>query len=830
MSTNNTSGTTNDTTLNKVAQRPTALPFKLDPVPIALRNIPRWVLWRFTPKKGSEDVFAKVPYQVSGRGASVNKPDNWSTFNDCFDEFALSDFDGLGFVLDGSDGIVGIDLDDCVRDDGTLSDIAQELLARVQGYAELSPSGTGIKMFTRAELARQYVDNSKGIEIYPEGRYFTVTGHAWNGHKDLPAEPQDIDWFIRKHFDEVMSAGPVDALALYKSPLPDWDLLRVRDELLSHIEPACGYGEWVQVGQALYHQFDGAIEAMELWDAWSAGIVEPCSKYVAGACEDKWESFTSQRAKGHGPVTLATVIKLAADALVKEKRENADLWVEKVNDCADSHVLHHDICHNIARDTMLDSVGREVLAHLIQKKFRSLDYPLPISMVRDLVRPRTSGYDYSNKPIWLAEWVYVTHEDKFFHLGTKRRVSTQGFNAEFNREVGGEDANAAKFALDICQIPVVSRVMYIPWADDIFTDGSDGQQHANTYRPTSVPSIIPEWTDEARMACDVVDQHIRMLCGADSQQADYLKWWIAHNVQNPGIKIRWSPLIKGIQGDGKSTLGKLVSSVMGPDNVSEISPKAITTDFNGWSEGSCVGVLDEIRISGHNRHDIADRLKPYISNDRIAVHKKGIDEYTAVNTVNYIAFTNHDDAMPLEDSDRRWFVIFTPFRSKEQLLMVADDAYFTRLHDAIYGMGGALRRWFLEMVIPDTFKPNGHAPYTDAKRIMTNMNVTDEEMIARDIIESGAVGVCKKVIDSASLNLTLVMTYQMTMKTSQINRLVAKMGYDQLNWTVRWQGKTRRVWFDPALNLNNIERTEAFKVVRDLLDETLVDDIDDLLK
>ena len=814
---------------NKTSEgsRPSALPFQPTAIPSLLKQIDRWVLWRFTSKR--DGAFAKVPFQVSGKAASVNKPESWSTFDDCFDELVANDFDGLGFVLEGSDGIVGIDLDDCVREDGTLSDMAQELLARVKGYAELSPSGTGIKIFTRAELNRQYVDNSKGIEIYPEGRYFTVTGHVWNGHKDLPAEPQDISWFVTKYFDEVATAAPTDALALYKSPLPDWDLLRVRDELLSNLDPECGYGEWVQVGQALYHQFSGATDAMELWDNWSAGLGTVCSKYVNGACEDKWDSFTAQRAKGHGPVTLATVIKLVQDAIAIEKKENAEHWQSKIAECGESHVLQHEICASIARDGMLDSVGREVLAHLIQKKFRSLDFPIPISMVRDLLRPRTSGYDYTNKPLWLAEWVYVTHEDKFFHLGNKRRVSVQGFNAEFNRELGGEDANASKFALEVCAIPVVSRVMYIPWADDVFTDASDGQQYANTYRPTSVPSIIPEWTDEARAACEVVEQHIRMLCGEDADKAEWLKYWIAHNVQNPGVKIRWSPIIRGIQGDGKSTLGKLVSAVMGPENVSEISPKVIASDFTSWAEGSCVGILDEIRISGHNRHDIADRLKPFISNDRVAIHRKGVDEYTAVNTQNYIAFTNHSDALPLEDSDRRWFVVFTPFKSKAQLLAIADDAYFERLHDAIYGMGSALRRWLLEMVIPNTFNANGHAPYTDEKLLMTNISVSDEEMLAKDVLETGAPGVCKDIVDSASLNLVLAMTHQMNVKTTHLNKMMSKAGYDQLNWIVKWLGKARRIWFDPSLRLNNIEKSEANRIIREKLDATLVDDMDELL-
>lgn len=31
-----------------------------------------------------------------------------------------------------------------------------------------------------------------------------------------------------------------------------------------------------------------------------------------------------------------------------------------------------------------------------------------------------------------------------------------------------------------------------------------------------------------------------------------LLYWMAHNVQKPGVKIRWSPILKGVHGDGKT--------------------------------------------------------------------------------------------------------------------------------------------------------------------------------------------------------------------------------------------------------------------------------------
>ena len=53
--------------------------------------------------------------------------------------------------------------------------------------------------------------------------------------------------------------------------------------------PADGYHDWVDVGQALYHEFDGGETGFELWDEWSRGAPE---KYPSReAAWAKWRSF-----------------------------------------------------------------------------------------------------------------------------------------------------------------------------------------------------------------------------------------------------------------------------------------------------------------------------------------------------------------------------------------------------------------------------------------------------------------------------------------------------------------------------------------------------------
>jgi len=138
-------------------------------MPEALRQQPRWVVW-----KG-----AKVPYSATAlcSPASVTAPDTWASFEQAQTAYEEGGYLGVGFVLAG-DGIVGVDLDKCVED-GNPSPQAMSLLDHIGcQYIELSPSGSGLRGFgygepikgTRGELA------GLKVELYASKRYLTVTG------------------------------------------------------------------------------------------------------------------------------------------------------------------------------------------------------------------------------------------------------------------------------------------------------------------------------------------------------------------------------------------------------------------------------------------------------------------------------------------------------------------------------------------------------------------------------------------------------------------------------------------------------------------------------
>ena len=370
--------------------RPNVLALSLDNIPRDLQAMDRWVLWKNVQrsKPNGEKVWAKMPLSAKGGAGSSTDAATWASFGAAVDEYLMGDYDGIGIVLGGM--LHGIDLDDC-RDPvtGVLSDLAQETLDRVEGYAEVSPSGTGLKIFTQTNLDGSRTKKEAGVELYKDGRYFTVTGHAINGHALMPVLPQDLGWMVERVWGEALGEGSgEDAFANLKSALDGWELDRVVEEVLVHLDPDVGYGEWLKVGAALHHQGSGDGEWLDAWDNWSAAS----GKWIEGQCSVKWDTFSQQRAGGRGAVTLASLLHITKDKrdLVKvDKRDVALAAVmDMVDACTDVRHLQEKIAAGVAHTAEVSDVEREQIAVAIQSKAKDLGLRLPLSTVRGWVRSR----------------------------------------------------------------------------------------------------------------------------------------------------------------------------------------------------------------------------------------------------------------------------------------------------------------------------------------------------------------------------------------------------------------------------------------------------------
>lgn len=158
-------------------------------LPAAMRVLPQWLLWRFiADERGGKP--RKVPFYVSGRkrrGAQGDEADRreLQSFDIAVTHLARGHYDGLGFAFLPGDGLIGIDIDGAIDDDGVVSDRCRSIIEACSSYTELSPSGKGVHIIVQGET-KSFKDNGIGLEVFCGSQFFTCTGRRWDG------TPEDV--------------------------------------------------------------------------------------------------------------------------------------------------------------------------------------------------------------------------------------------------------------------------------------------------------------------------------------------------------------------------------------------------------------------------------------------------------------------------------------------------------------------------------------------------------------------------------------------------------------------------------------------------------------
>jgi len=144
-------------------------------IPQELKHWDQWVCWKAEYRGGK---WTKVPYNPNnGQKAKSNDPSTWASFESAYHQYEQNGFDGIGFMLSGDDPFTGWDFDHCIDPQtGEIEPKIRKIIDRLNSYTEISPSGTGIRIFVRAGIPKGGRKNG-GIEVYNSGRYLTLTGH-----------------------------------------------------------------------------------------------------------------------------------------------------------------------------------------------------------------------------------------------------------------------------------------------------------------------------------------------------------------------------------------------------------------------------------------------------------------------------------------------------------------------------------------------------------------------------------------------------------------------------------------------------------------------------
>jgi primase-polymerase (primpol)-like protein len=161
--------------------------FNKDKVPGGLTSIPHWVVW-FTGQRHGKPT--KIPYDANTASsgtlemAKTNDDETWCHFATAI-RVARDTDHGIGFVLTSDLGIVGIDLDHCVEGN-KIEPWARKIVDAMNTYTEVSPSGTGIRMFVYGDIPKALKRDN--IELYKHVRFLTVTGNRVAGCSTIVEE------------------------------------------------------------------------------------------------------------------------------------------------------------------------------------------------------------------------------------------------------------------------------------------------------------------------------------------------------------------------------------------------------------------------------------------------------------------------------------------------------------------------------------------------------------------------------------------------------------------------------------------------------------------
>ena len=168
-----------------------------DNIPPMLKQHPNWVCWGI--RDAPPDMTPKAPFDpaslLSGRPspAKAGVRETWGSYKAAVDCVQRGLARGIGYEFDGS-GVYGVDLDHVLDETGTLTPQARKIVGQLNSYTEVSPSGTGLHVFVLAPGADITRHRKKDyfLEIYSEGRYFTITGETYGGVRAIETRTAEL--------------------------------------------------------------------------------------------------------------------------------------------------------------------------------------------------------------------------------------------------------------------------------------------------------------------------------------------------------------------------------------------------------------------------------------------------------------------------------------------------------------------------------------------------------------------------------------------------------------------------------------------------------------
>lgn len=232
---------------------------------------------------------------------------------------------------------------------------------------------------------------------------------------------------------------------------------------------------------------------------------------------------------------------------------------------------------------------------------------------------------------------------------------------------------------------------------------------------------------------------IRHMVSGDEEAAAYVFNWMAVVVQNAVSGNPRSPgtalVFEGPEGSGKSLFVEVQATLLGGKAIRAIVSQAeLESDFNGQISGKLLINFDEVMNPETRSQAIANKIKPYITNDEIPLVQKYREARTVRNRASVI-FTSNPDAIGrapvlLGETDRRYSIFATGG---------AYPSFSGRLWGEVHAGGGpTLRALMFRLMTHKVDRKAAARPFENAMReSVKRLGEPTPVQFMREIIEDG---------------------------------------------------------------------------------------------
>ncbi len=193
----------------------------------------------------------------------------------------------------------------------------------------------------------------------------------------------------------------------------------------------------------------------------------------------------------------------------------------------------------------------------------------------------------------------------------------------------------------------------------------DGRRYVNAYRPVAFRPEDAEGGD-AEPGFDF----LKRLVPGERERQEVIRW-TAHKLRYPHIPMYAMVMVAhGRFGTGRNTYGDLLSLLLGRNYVREIpfetfTGKTYQSQYNAWQADALVVVVSESSEAHdgslwNTKRNTYERLKQIVDprpGRPVLINMKGATNFYSTSSASFLIATNHADALPIPENDRRFGVV-----------------------------------------------------------------------------------------------------------------------------------------------------------------------------